>query len=244
MTKRLIALLLAVAAAPALGASYVKLEASNANVGDRASLQRGARLFVNYCLSCHEASLMRYSRVAADLGLTEEQVAASLVFTGRAVGETMTVAMDRDDAAAWFGAPAPDLSLTARAKLGGPDWIYTYLKSFYVDEGRPIGWNNTVLANASMPHVLWELQGIQRPVYAEGHQGDATHVERLEMVSPGSMSPAEYDQAIRDIAAFMTYVAEPAVLKRQALGVWVLLFLSLFTFLAWLLKQEYWRDVH
>lgn len=244
MTKRLLALLLAVAAAPALAAGYVKLEASNANIGDRASLQRGAKLFVNYCLSCHEASFMRYSRVAEDLGLSEEQVIANLIFTGRAIGETMTVAMDTDDAAAWFGAPAPDLSLTARAKLGGPDWIYTYLKSFYVDESRPVGWNNTVLANASMPHVLWELQGIQRPVYAEGHQGDAAHVERLELVKPGSMSPAEYDQAIRDISAFMAYVAEPAALKRQAMGVWVLLFLTVFTFLAWLLKQEYWRDVH
>jgi ubiquinol-cytochrome c reductase cytochrome c1 subunit len=244
MTKRLLALLLAVAAAPALGAGYVKLENSQANVGDRASLQRGAKLFVNYCLSCHEASFMRFSRVASDLGLSEEQVAENLIFTGAAVGETMTVAMDADDATAWFGAPAPDLSLTARAKPGGADWIYTYLKSFYVDESRPVGWNNTVLANASMPHVLWELQGIQRPVYAEGHQGDATHVERLELVKPGAMSAAEYDQAVRDIAAFMTYVAEPAVLKRQAMGVWVLLFLTVFTFLAWLLKTEYWRDVH
>ncbi|HRQ64878.1 MAG TPA: cytochrome c1 [Xanthomonadaceae bacterium] len=244
MTKRLVALLLAVASAPALAAGGVKLEASHANVHDRASLQRGARLFVNYCLSCHEASFMRYARVGQDLGLSEEQVAEHLIFTGKGVGETMTVAMDRDDAIAWFGAPAPDLSLTARAKPGGADWIYTYLRSFYVDESRPLGWNNTVLPNASMPHVLWELQGIQRPVYAEGHQGDAAHVERLELVQPGTMSPAEYDQAMRDLAAFMAYVAEPAALKRESMGVWVLLFLALFTFLAWLLKHEYWRDVH
>lgn len=244
MTKRILALLFAVAVTPAFGAGDVRLESSHANVGDRASLQRGARLFMNYCLSCHEAAFMRYSRMGADLGLSDEQVIDNLIFTDRAIGETMTVAMDRDDATAWFGAPAPDLSLTARAKLGGPDWIYTYLKSFYVDESRPLGWNNTVLPNASMPHVLWELQGIQRPVYAEGHQGDATHVERLETVQAGLMSPAEYDQAIRDIAAFMAYIAEPAVLKRQAMGVWVLLFLSVFTFLAWLLKKEFWRDVH
>jgi ubiquinol-cytochrome c reductase cytochrome c1 subunit len=244
MTKRILALLLAVVSAPALAAGYAKLEASHANVHDRASLQRGARLFMNYCLTCHEAAFMRYSRMAEDLGLSEQQVIDNLIFTGRAVGETMTVAMNKDDAVAWFGAPAPDLSLTARAKPGGADWIYTYLKSFYVDESRPVGWNNTVLANASMPHVLWELQGIQRPVYAEGHHGQASHVERLELVQPGTMSPAEYDQAVRDIAAFMAYIAEPAVLKREAMGVWVLLFLSLFTFLAWLLKREYWRDVH
>lgn len=221
-----------------------RLEPAHVNVHDRASLQRGARLFVNYCAGCHEARFMRYQRLAADLGLEEAQVANYLNFTGAPIGATMLNGMDPEQAAAWFGAAPPDLSLTARAKYGGADWIYTFLKSFYVDESRPLGWNNKLLVNASMPHVLWELQGIQRPIYAEGHQGEAAHVERLELVQPGKLSPEEYDRAIRDIAAFMTYMSEPAVLQREALGVWVILYLALFTLLAWLLKREYWRDVH
>ncbi len=238
----LIVLLLAPAIAAAAGGG--PLESAQVNVHDRASLQRGARLFMNYCAGCHEARFMRYQRLASDLGLDEAQVNAHLNFTGAPIGAAMLNAMNPEQASAWFGAAPPDLSLTARAKYGGADWIYTFLKSFYVDESRPLGWNNRLLVNASMPHVLWELQGIQRPIYAAGHQGEAGHVERLELVEPGALSPEEYDRAIRDIAAFMAYMAEPAVLQREALGVWVLLYLVLFTLLAWLLKREYWRDVH
>lgn len=243
MTKRLIALLFALLPLAASAAGDVKLQASNVNIGDRASLQRGAALYMNYCAGCHALEFQRYSRMAEDLGLTEEQVMTWLNFTERKFGETMTIAMDKGDGEAWFGKAPPDLSLVARAKLGGPDWVYTFLKSFYVDETRPAGWNNTVLPNASMPNVLWELQGIQRAVYGQGKDG-SSHVERFELAAPGRMTPQQFDQAARDISTFLAYVAEPAALKRQSLGVWVLLFLSLFTFLAWLLKTEYWRDVH
>lgn len=243
MTKRLIALLFALVPAIALAAGDTKLESSQVNLGDRASLQRGAALYMNYCAGCHALGFQRYSRMAEDLGLSEEQVMANLNFTERKFGETMTIAMDKGDAEAWFGKTPPDLSLVARAKLGGPDWAYTFLKSFYVDESRPSGWNNTVLPNASMPHVLWEMQGIQRAVYGESESGDA-HIERLELAKTGGMTPEAYDQVARDISAFLAYVAEPAALKRHSMGVWVLLFLAGFTFLTWLLKAEYWRDVH
>jgi ubiquinol-cytochrome c reductase cytochrome c1 subunit len=151
----------------------------------------------------------------------------------------MNSAMDPADGEAWFGKAPPDLSLVARAKAGGPDWTYTFLKSFYVDETRPAGWNNTVLVGASMPNVLWHLQGTQRAIY--GEHGEVTG---FELAPQGSQSPEEFDRTIRDITAFLTYVGEPAALKREAYGVWVILFLTVFTFIAWLLKKEYWRDVH
>jgi ubiquinol-cytochrome c reductase cytochrome c1 subunit len=233
------------------------LQPANANVGDRASLQRGARLFMNYCASCHSAQYNRYSRIAQDLGLTEAQVMQNLNFTGAKFGEPVKVAMDPADATQWFGAAPPDLSLTARAKHGGADWIYTYLKSFYIDPSRPIGWNNPVLPGASMPHVLWELQGVQRVVTepratdAAGNPLPCKHGEigtaclvKFELVRPGMLDEAGYDRAIRDITNFMLYMAEPAALQREAYGPWVILFLAFFTFIAWLLKREYWRDVH
>lgn len=243
MTKRLIALLLALAPMAAFAAGDVKLEPSYVNLGNKASLQRGAALYMNYCAGCHSLQYQRYSRMAEDLGLTEDQVMTYLNFTQRKFGETMTIAMDAGDGEAWFGKAPPDLSLVARAKLGGPDWVYTFLKSFYVDESRPTGWNNTVLPGASMPHVLWDLQGAQHPVHAQG-EGGISHIERLELVQSGRLTEAQYDSAARDISAFLAYVAEPAALKRQSVGIWVVLFLAFFTLMAWLLKKEYWRDVH
>jgi len=216
------------------------LEQSGANVHDMASVQRGAGLFMNYCHSCHSAEYMRYQRIARDLNLTEEQVAENLVFGNREVSDYMKVAMPQASEQ-WFGKKPPDLTLKARSR--GADWIYTFLKSFYLTED---GWNNTVLANASMPHVLWKLQGIQRPVmetYTDDRGEEQTRIARLELAEPGSMSPEEYDRAIRDITAFMVYLGEPAILKRESLGVWVILFLVVFTFLAWLLYKEYWRDI-
>lgn len=241
MIKRLLStlVLFIAASSTASAAGYATMENSQVNLGDQASLQRGAALFMNYCAGCHSLKFQRFSRMADDIGLSEEQVMEHLNFTGRAFGETMETSLDAGDGEAWFGQPPPDLSLVARSKSAGPDWTYTFLKSFYVDEDRPMGWNNTVLENASMPNVLWELQGIQAPVYGEDGE-----IERFELVQAGSMSPAEFDQAIRDISAFLTYVGEPAALKRQAMGVWVVLFLAIFTFIAWLLKKEYWRDVH
>jgi len=241
MTKRILALLLALAPTLAFAASDASLQSANVNLTDKASLQRGAALFMNYCAGCHSLNFQRYSRTAQDLGLTEAQVQANLMFTSAKFGETIGTAMDPADGTAWFGKAPPDLSLVARAKLGGADWTYTFLKSFYLDESRPSGWNNTVLPNASMPNVLWQLQGPRRAVYADGEHGGAI---QLEQAGAGSMSEAEFDQVARDITNFLAYVGEPSAMKRSSLGVWVILFLAAFTFLAWLLKHEYWRDVH
>jgi len=258
MAKFLFALFSMLAGGSVVAAGPVfPLEPAQVNISDRASLQRGAGLFMNYCSSCHSAGFMRYSRLAQDLGLTEAQVMENLNFTGAKFGDTIKASMPAGDATTWFGAAPPDLSLTARAKLGGADWIYTYLKSFYVDESRSIGWNNPVLPNASMPHVLWELQGTQRlvtapiPVGADGRPG---HCEKgevadaclvgFETVEAGILDAEAYDQVARDISNFLQYVAEPAALQRAAYGPWVILFLAFFTFLAWLLKAEYWKDVH
>lgn len=220
------------------------LQSAGVNLNDRASLQRGAKLFMNYCASCHSAGLMRYSRIAQDLGLNEAQVQKNLNFTGVKFGEQINVAMQASDAQNWFGAAPPDLSLTVRAKHGGADWVYTYLKSFYVDEQRPIGWNNSVLPGASMPHVLWELQGQQRAIWETDPHTKKPKLVRFELQNPGLLAPMAYDQTVRDIVNFMAYMAEPAAMQRKAYGPWVVLFIAAFTFLAWLLKAEYWKDVH
>ncbi len=244
MTKlRLFALLLAFVPALGLAASSGPLESSGTDLSDKASLQRGAGLFMNYCSGCHALSMHRYSRIASDLGLSQEQVEQHLMHGDAKFGENINTGIAAGDGNAWFGKAVPDLSLIARAKAGGPDWVYSYLKGFYVDEDRPLGWNNTVFPGASMPNVLWELQGIQRPVYEEGHDG-LQHVAKLELASPGRLDGAQFDQTARDISAFLQYVAEPAALKRESVGVWVVLFLAFFTFIAYLLKSEYWRDVH
>ena len=216
------------------------MEPQNIRADDIASLQRGSRLFFNYCSGCHSLEFMRYSRIAEDLKLDEKDVQASLIFTGARIGDKATNQMPATLAATWFGKAPPDLSLEARAK--GSDWVYHYLKSFYLDPSRPVGWNNTVFPNASMPNPLWELQGLQ--VGVKGGEGDDAKVEKLEIKTPGRVSEAQYDQDVRDITAFLTYAAEPAALKRTSMGIWVLLYLAFFTFIAWLLKHEFWKDVH
>ncbi len=226
----------------AVAASGGTLQASNASLSDQASLQNGARLFFNYCAGCHSLQLMRYSRIASDLGLSEQQVMDNLNFTGAKFGEQVPPSMDIEDAKRWFGAQPPDLSLMARAK--GVDYIYTYLKSFYLDPTRPLGWNNTAFPNASMPNALWELQGLQTAVFKPGEGGGDPVFEKFELHQAGSLGAREFDAAARDIANFLQYTAEPAGLVRKSVGVWVLLFLGVFTLLAWLLKQEYWKDVH
>lgn len=219
------------------------LQQAGNSLRDQASLQRGAQLYMNYCSSCHSLKFMRYSRMAEDLGLTEEEVMENLNFTGAKFGEQIHVTMRNADGAEWFGQAPPDLSLISRVR--GSNWIYTYLKSFYLDQTRPLGWNNKLFPNVSMPNPLWELQGIQHAEYgAVDAATGARPVEALKVVHAGTSSPAEFDQAVRDITNFLEYVGEPAALKRQDLGVWVLLFLVLLTFLAYLLKQEYWKDVH
>ncbi|MDE1893005.1 MAG: cytochrome c1 [Pseudomonadota bacterium] len=211
---------------------------SGADVRDQASLQRGAKLFFNYCVGCHSLKYMRYSRMAQDLGLTEQEVMQNLNFTGAKFGDPVISHMPEAAAATWFGKSPPDLSLEVEAR--GADWVYTYLNSFYLDPHSPIGWNNTVLPNAAMPFPLWELQGMQT---AEMKAGSAVP-EKLVLSHPGTMTPAEYQQATRDLTSFLQYVSEPAALQRRRYGVWVLLFLAFFTFLAYLLKREFWKDVH
>ena len=218
------------------------LQAGN-DLSDRASLQRGAQLYMNYCAGCHSLKYMRYSRMAEDLGLTEDEVMKNLNFTGAKFGEQVQVSMPAAGGEKWFGKMPPDLSLISRVR--GSDWIYTYLKSFYLDESRPLGWNNKLFPNASMPNPLWELQGLQHAEF--GPVDPATgerHVEGLKVAQAGRQSAQEFDQTARDITNFLEYVGEPAALKRQSIGVWVILFLAALTFLAYLLKQEYWKDVH
>ncbi len=226
----------------AMAAGGGNLQHSGTDLGDRASLQRGAQLYMNYCSGCHALKFMRYSRMAEDLGLTEEQVQDNLNFTGAKFGETVQASLSVAQGDQWFGKAPPDLSVIARVR--GSDWIYTYLKSFYQDESRPLGWNNTLFPNASMPNPLWQLQGLQRPVYGEKDALGEAHVEKLVLAQPGRLDSAGFDRTARDITTFLEYVGEPAALKRQGMGVWVILFLAGFTFLAYLLKTEYWRDVH
>jgi ubiquinol-cytochrome c reductase cytochrome c1 subunit len=247
MTKfafRLSAALLAglFATAPVLAEETAGLMHAGTDLGDQASLQRGAQLFMNNCSGCHSLQYMRYSRMAADLGLSEEEVMDNLNFTGGKIGDQVHVALTQDEGKQFFGKMPPDLSLIARVR--GTDWIYTYLKSFYLDESRPLGWNNKLFPNASMPNPLWEQQGLQQPVYGEAEAGGDRPVEKLELATPGAQTPAQFDQSVRDITAFLEYVGEPAGLKRQGLGVWVVLFLAFLTLLTGLLKKEFWKDVH
>ncbi|MBT8060470.1 MAG: cytochrome c1 [Gammaproteobacteria bacterium] len=225
-------------AAPVFAAGGGALMHADVNVRDTAAIQRGARLFVNYCLSCHSASYMRYNRLAEDLGLDEEVVMDNLVFADVKIGETMDIAMQPEDAEAWLGKVPPDLSLHSRSR--GADWLYTYLMTFYQDESG--SWNNRVLPNASMPHVFWQLQGIQKPVYASQDGQDV--VDHLVLAEPGLQTPEEYERTVRDLVTFMEYLGEPAKLVRKDVGIWVLLFLAAFALLAYALKAEYWRDVH
>jgi ubiquinol-cytochrome c reductase cytochrome c1 subunit len=245
MKKRLLPLLLILVPVLTLAAEDgVHLDKANIDPDNQQSLQRGARLFVNYCLSCHAAGLMRYERMGQDLGISELQVAENLMFTGGKVGDLMTVATDPEDAVEWFGTVPPDLSVIARAR--GVDWLYTYLRSFYLDPSRVTGVNNLVFPDVGMPDVLWELQGWQKPVITTVKDADGTEhkVIDLELVKPGLMTPKEFDRAVRDLVNFLDYMAEPGKHDRQALGVKVILFLLVFLVVAYLLKKEFWKDVH
>lgn len=238
---------LALTPALVLGATGTQLMQAEIDLHDKASLQRGARLFLNYCASCHSASFMRYNRLAEDLGLTDEQVEQNMMFAADKVVEPITVAMHSKDAASWFGAAPPDLSVVSRSR--GSDWLYTYLLTFYKDDDstRPFGVNNLAFAGTSMPHVLWELQGIQVPVYEE-HEGADGHKTKeivgFELEQAGLMNPAQYKKAVGDLVNFLTYLGEPAKLDRYRIGTWVLIFLVILFFLSRALYKEYWKDVH
>ena len=222
-----------------------------ARVTDVAALQHGAQLFVNYCLNCHAAAYMRYNRLK-DIGLTDELIKKNLVFAGDKVGDLMTVSLSAKDAKAWFGAQPPDLSVIARSRAGangsGADYLYTYMRGFYRDETRPTGWNNVVFPNVGMPNVLWELQGEQRAVIEEEKDPhDATKTSHVfkgfELSKPGTLNKAEYDNAIADLVAYLQWMGEPAQNQRFRMGVWVLIFLAIFTTIAWRLNASFWKDI-
>lgn len=245
--KCLFAALLLIPAA-VFAAEEVKLERAPIDLHDVASLQRGARTFVNYCLTCHSAGFMRYNRLR-DLGLTEQQIRDNLIFGAAKVGDLMKVAMDPKEAKQWFGVAPPDLTVIARARSShagsGSDWLYTYLRSFYRDPGRPTGWNNVVFPNVGMPHVLYELQGIQ-VVREEKFPGPGYTITepRLVLDKPGILTPVEYDRVVADLVNYMTYMSEPARNTRMVVGMYVLLALAVLFVLAYLLKHEYWKDIH
>ena len=217
-----------------------KLDQANIDPRDTVSIQRGARVFVNYCLNCHSASYMRYNRLV-ELGLSEQQIKDNLLFAGDKIGDTMRVTMRAADGKVWFGVAPPDLSVVGRSR--GADWLYTYLRSFYRDEARAMGWNNVSFPNVAMPHVLWKLQGIQR-LHADEVEGHAVTHSALVLETPGTMSAQAYDDLVRDLVNYLVYMGEPARVKRVQIGIIVLLFLGLLAVPAWLLKREYWKDVH
>jgi ubiquinol-cytochrome c reductase cytochrome c1 subunit len=241
MNKLLALLVLAPGLAWASSAG-TPLEKAPINAHDKVSLQRGAQIFVNHCLNCHSAASMRYSRLT-DLGLTEAQIRDNLMFTVDKVGETMKTAMPAKESKTWFGVAPPDLSVVARSR--GPDWLYTYLRTFYRDPKTASGWNNAVFPNVAMPHALWTLQGV-RALEAAAVKDPAGH-ERIEykwsQISQGALTQVEYDALARDLVNFLVYVGEPVANERRAIGIVVLFALGLLFIFVYLLKREFWKDV-
>jgi ubiquinol-cytochrome c reductase cytochrome c1 subunit len=249
--KKILAILLLLPSLVFASEAGFPLERAPDRSGDLAALQNGAKLFVNYCLNCHGAALMRYNRMN-DIGLTDEQIKQNLMFTADKVGDLMKTAMAAKDAKEWFGGVPPDLSVIARAKSSGQgsgaDYLYTYLRTYYRDETRSTGWNNLVYPNVGMPHVLWELQGQRAAMFIEvkdPHDPSKTihQFDKFEQITPGLMKPAEFDAAIADLVGFMHYMSEPVKNTRVRLGVVVLLFLAVFTVAAWRLNAAYWKDI-
>jgi ubiquinol-cytochrome c reductase cytochrome c1 subunit len=235
----------------AAGSDYM-LKAHN-DLNNQESLQRGAKYFVNYCLGCHSAKYVRYSRIGEDLDISEDELVNNLMFNATKPFETMQSSMQADDALSWFGATPPDLSLISRSR--NPDWLFTYLKSFYADSKRPLGSNNKLLPGASMPNVLWELQGEQTPIYHDvevasvNENGESItrkvkQFSHFASVTEGSLNTKEFDGVVRDIVNFLDYIGEPVKMKRQKMGVWVILYLLILFGFAYFLKKEIWKDVH
>lgn len=209
----------------------IKLDKAPIDLNDHASLQRGARNFINYCLNCHSANYMRYNRLT-DIGLSEDLIKDNLLFTAEKVGEPMKIAMTQKDAKAWFGAMPPDLSVEVRAR--GADWVYGYLRGYYRDPSTPTGWNNTVYEKTAMPHILWKLQGEQKL---------SPESRSFELIKPGSLTVKEYDTFVGDLVNYLAFMSEPSKIKRLNMGYYVLMFLGILLFLAVKLKKEFWKDI-
>jgi len=241
---KMIFILLMMVSTSALAAGGGPSMHMDVDLSNETSLQRGAKTFVNYCLSCHSAAYMRYNRMGEDIGISDDVLKTNFMFGTDKVGDTMKIAMAASDAKNFFGVTPPDLSVIARSR--GSDWLYSYFKTFYVDKSRPFGVNNLTFKDVGMPHVLWKLQGIQRltePDHTDGVHHISSY-EDLELITPGSQTEEEYDQTVRDLVNFLVYVGEPIKLKRKKIGVWVMLYLFIFAIITYLLKKEYWRDVH
>ena len=250
MKKFLISLSLVLAVAmPAFAATdMIPLDKAPNKLNDLSALQNGAKIFVNYCLNCHAAAYMRFNRLK-DIGLTDKQIKDNLLFTTDKVGDTMKISMDAKQGKDWFGGNPPDLTVIARSRSGpggtGADYIYTYLRTYYRDDTKATGWNNLAFPNVGMPHVLWELQGERSPVFAtmKEYGKDVQVFKGWEQVKPGSMTPLQYDEAVGDLVNYLQWMGEPGQNTRVRVGVWVLLFLGVFTLFAWRLNAAYWKDV-
>ncbi|MFK8067652.1 MAG: cytochrome c1 [Gammaproteobacteria bacterium] len=242
MKKLILIFLFIVPVVASAAGAGVSLKDARVDLSDRESLQRGGKLFVNYCLSCHSASYMRFNGMARDLGIPEDVMLENMVFTTDKIGNNMKVAMRPSDAKKWLGVAPPDLSVIARSR--GPNWIYTFLDSYYADSSKATGVNNLVFKDTAMPHVLLELQGLQKPVYDDHHGDESSKViSDLTLATPGKMSESEFRTARRDLVNFMVYMGEPAKLVRKDIGFWVIIFLLVLLVPAYLLKKEYWKDV-
>jgi len=245
MKKIIIALVALALPVMANASSGAHLDKADINLDNKVSLQNGVKMYVNYCLGCHSLKYMSYARMAKDLELPEELVLENLMFTGKKIGDYMTISMPVASSEEWFGVAPPDLSVVARSR--GADWLYTYLRSFYADDTRPFGTNNLVFNAVGMPHVLSQLEGLKKPVYAAEKDEDGKEHEVFtgyEYITSGSMTPAEYDKQVLDLVNFLVYTGEPAQLVRYDLGVKVILFLLFLLVVTYLLKKEYWKDVH
>ena len=251
--KKLILTLLAAlgiaCGAHAAGGESIVWDKAPSNTNDLPALQNGAKLFVNYCLNCHSAAFMRFNRLR-DIGLTEAQIKDNLLFTTDRIGDTMKSAIDPKQAKEWFGANPPDLSVIARSRSGhggtGADYIYTYLRTYYRDETKATGWNNLAFPNVGMPHALWELQGDRQPQFdtREVHGHETKVFTGWKQLSPGSLTPLQYDHAVGDLVGYLQWMSEPDQNTRVRVGVWVLIFLGVLTFFTWRLNAAFWKDIH
>jgi ubiquinol-cytochrome c reductase cytochrome c1 subunit len=250
MKKILVSLFAALSLSSAFAAGDgIAWDKANPKTNDMAALQNGAKIFVNYCLNCHSAAFMRYNRLK-EIGLTDQQIKDNLLFTTEKVGETMIAAIDPKQAKEWFGGLPPDLTVIARSRAdagkgSGADYLYTLLRTYYRDDAKATGWNNKAYPNIGMPHPLWELQGERAPIYktVKVHGKDEQVLDGWKQVKPGLLTPLQYDQAVSDLVSYLQWMGEPAQNQRVRIGVWVLMFLGLFTIIAWRLNASFWKDI-